>query len=61
METHAIDGAEQDLEWESGSDSGDEEPRRAVLYDRTTEMTEAWSDGDGEAEEDGYDDMDVLR
>lgn len=60
LDSYEFDGAEQDdLEWESGSDSGSEDSGRrrgAELYDRTEENMDAWSDGEEEE-----DDMEGLR
>lgn len=63
VETFAVDGAEPDLEWESGSEGESEGEGHDALYDRTEEKMDAWSDGGEEEEEegDGYSDMDALR
>lgn len=60
MESYAVEGAgPAELEWESDDEAGgrDLSPTRAILYDRTEDNMDAWSDGDG-GEEEG-DDEDV--
>lgn len=60
VQSYAVDGAEPTLEWESSSDE-EVDPQREVLYDRTEDNQEAWSDGGASDEQVDNDDMDALR